>query len=125
MDPRWKQPFTCVLAGATGSGKTYFVTQFLNHVSEMMTPLPQEIVWCCGKWQQNNDRLKGVAFAEGIPNREQCDDLMSETDERVTKLFTKGSHRRNLSIMYIVQNLFGKNKRAADDQFKQPLFCGV
>ncbi len=28
----------------------------------------------------------------------------------VTKLFTKGSHHRNMSIMYIVQNLFGKNK---------------
>ena len=35
---------------------------------------------------------------------------MSETDDRVTKLFTKGSHHRNISVMYIVQNLFGKNK---------------
>ena len=35
---------------------------------------------------------------------------MSETDDRVTRLFTKGSHHRNLSDMYIVQNLFGKNK---------------
>ena len=38
------------------------------------------------------------------------DDLMSEADDRVTKLFTKGSHHRNISVMFIVQNLFGKNK---------------
>ena len=35
---------------------------------------------------------------------------MSEADDWVTKLFTKGSHHRSLSVMYIVQNLFGKNK---------------
>ena len=37
-----------------------------------------------------------------------CDDF--STDDRVTKLFTKGSHHRSLSVTYIVQNLFGKNK---------------
>ena len=35
---------------------------------------------------------------------------MCETDDRVTKLFIKASHHRNLSVMYIVQNLFGQNK---------------
>ena len=64
--------------------------------------------------------FKGVTFAEGIPNIEQwqgdkrrliiINDLMSETDDRVTKLFTKGIYHRNLNVMYIVQNLFGKNK---------------
>jgi hypothetical protein len=34
------------------------------------------------------------------------DDLMDETDQRVASLFTKKSHRRNNSVMYIVQNLF-------------------
>lgn len=38
------------------------------------------------------------------------DNLMSEADDRVTKLFTKGSHHRNMSVMFIVHNLFGKNK---------------
>ena len=34
------------------------------------------------------------------------DDLMEETDQRVASLFTKKSHHRNISVMYIVQNLF-------------------
>ena len=35
---------------------------------------------------------------------------MSEADDRVTKLFTKECHHRNISVMFIVQNLFGKKK---------------
>ena len=64
--------------------------------------------------------FKGVTFAEGIPNIEQwqgdkrrliiIDDLMTDKDDRVTKLFTKASHNRNLSVLYIMQNLFGKNR---------------
>ena len=120
MDPRWKHPFTCVIVGPTGSGNTVWVTRFLNHVSHMITPPPQEIVWCYGEWQAGYDQLSGVTFIEGLPKVEGwdtikrrlviLDDLMSEADDRVTKLFAKGSHHRNISIMFIVQNLFGKNK---------------
>ena len=35
---------------------------------------------------------------------------MSEADDRVTKLFTKGSHHRNISVMFIVQNFLVKTK---------------
>ena len=94
MDPRWKQSFTCVIAGPTGSGKTVWVTRFLNYVSEMMTPPPQEVVWCYGEWQAGYSQLKGVTFVEGLPKVEEwdttkrrlviLDDLMSEADDRVT-----------------------------------------
>ena len=120
MDPRWEHPFTCVIAGPTGCGKTYFVKQFLQHLSDMMNPIPSEVIWCYKEWQPGYETVTGVTFVEGLPKAEEwhgdnrrlviVDDLMSETDERVTKLFTKGSHHRNLSVMYLVQNLFGKNK---------------
>ena len=40
------------------------------------------------------------------------DDLMQEcgNDPGITKLFTQGSHHRNLSVIYIVQNLFHRSK---------------
>ena len=88
----------------------------------MMNPPPEEVIWCYGEWQPGYDTMGGVMFVEGLPNPEdwlgdndkRClvivDDLMSETDHRVTKLFTKGSHHHSLSVMYLVQNLFGKNK---------------
>ena len=36
------------------------------------------------------------------------DDLMAQSggDKRIANLFTKGSHHRNLSVIYIVQNIF-------------------
>ena len=37
---------------------------------------------------------------------------MAETDERVTTLFTKKSNHRNTSVLYLVQNLFPKNKES-------------
>jgi hypothetical protein len=40
------------------------------------------------------------------------DDLMAQSseDKRIADLFTKGSHHRNLSIIYIVQNKFHQGK---------------
>ena len=40
------------------------------------------------------------------------DDLMAQTgkDKRISDRFTKGSHHRNLSIIYIVQNIFHQGK---------------
>ena len=35
---------------------------------------------------------------------------MKEANENLTDLFTKGSHHNNISVIHIVQNLFGKNK---------------
>jgi hypothetical protein len=35
-----------------------------------------------------------------------CWNYTHETDQRVASLFTKKSHHRNISVMYIVQNLF-------------------
>ena len=40
------------------------------------------------------------------------DDKMIDTskDKRIVNLFNRGSHRRNLSVIYIVQNLFHQGK---------------
>lgn len=71
MDPRWKRLFTCVIAGPTGSRKTVWVTRFLNHVSEMMTLHPREVVWCYGEWQKGYSQLKGITLVEGLPKVEE------------------------------------------------------
>ena len=122
MDPRWKHPFTCVVAGPTISGKTHFVSKLIENAEALLHPPPQKIYWCYGEWQEGYRRLsrRGVQFLEGMSpdklldplfrNLVVIDDLLAETDARVTKIFTKGSHHRNTSVIFISQNLFDKNK---------------
>jgi hypothetical protein len=70
--------------------------------------------------------MPGIEFNQGIPddidnadyldvsqrNLIVLDDLMAQSskDKRIADLFTKGSHHRNLSIIYIVQNIFHQGK---------------
>ena len=51
-------------------------------------------------------------FDVNIRHLTVIDDQMIEagSDNRVVNLFTKGSHHRNLSVIYIVQNLFHQGK---------------
>jgi hypothetical protein len=53
---------------------------------------------------------QGLPDLDNLDPREKhlivLEDLMDETDQRVASLFTKKSHHRNISVMYIAQNLF-------------------
>jgi len=88
----------------------------------MIDPSPNKIVYCYGEYQQLFCRYPRVDFHQGLPDLTDfdgseptlliIDDLMHETNETVVNLFTKGSHHRNVSVMYLAQNLFPKNKFA-------------
>ena len=49
------------------------------------------------------------------------DDLMTSTDDRVVDLFTKISHHRNLSVVYLTQNIFKNNQKIENGKFKLTL----
>ena len=67
-----------------------------------------------------------IEFVKGIPenlekdsyfdihkrNLMVIDDQMADAgnDKRIVNLFTRGSHHRNVSVIYIVQNLFHQGK---------------
>ena len=129
MDPRWQHPFTCIVAGPTGCGKTTFVARLLRNASAMIDPPPERITWYYGEWQAayENLNIPNVRLEEGLPTSFDSDgkrglvvldDLMAETDGRVTNLFTKKSHHSNTSVIYLVQNLFPKKQRESYHQFK-------
>ena len=119
MDPSWKHPFTAIVAGPTGCGKTVFTLKFITLASG--TPVPEKIIWCFGVYQDEFNKYPDIDFREGLPDPNTfdgttktllvIDDLMSETDESVTKIFTKISHHRSVSVLYLSQNLFFGGKQ--------------
>ena len=135
MDPRWKHPFTCIVAGPTGCGKTTFVTRLLRNSSTMIDPSPERVTWYYGEWQSAYENLDipNLRLEEGLPtsfdaskrNIVVLDDIMAETDERVTNLFTKKSHHCNTSVIYLVQNLFPKNKESRTISLNSTIHSGV
>ena len=128
MDARWKHPFTCIVAGPTGCGKSTFVTRMLRHAAAMIDPPPERITWCYGEWQEAYATmdLVDVRFEEGLPSASMfdsstrnlivIDDLMAETDK---------SHHRNTSVLYLVQNLFPKKQRESYHQSEFSVHGGV
>ena len=126
MDTRLVHPFTSIVAGPTGCGKTAFVVSLLRNSHTLVNLPPEKITWCYGEWQPlysilstihpNLECVEGLldlsSFDPSNRNLVVIDNLMSETDERVTKLFTKSSHHCNTSVIYLVQNVFIKGKES-------------
>ena len=107
----FRHPFTAIVAGPTSSGKTRFVFRLIENVSQMIDPSPNKIFYCYGEHQQLFCRYPRVDFHQGLPELTDfdgseptlliIDNLMHETNETVVNLFTKGSHHRNVSVMYL------------------------
>src|SRR6201995_389806 len=116
----WEAPFTCVISGPTGSGKSVFVQRLLKHAKTVISPAPERILYCYGVYQEIFSKMEGIDFNEGIPSLTEfdgrkhtlviIDDLMHETNDVVTKLFTRVSHHTNTSVIYITQNIFNQSK---------------
>ncbi|XP_068684169.1 uncharacterized protein [Montipora foliosa] len=90
-----------------------------------MDPPPRTKHYCYGAWQPTFKKMQkedAIHFHEGIPSLEELDawfapqgggvlvldDLMDEggRDKRVLDLFTKHSHHRNITVLYLCQDLF-------------------
>ena len=103
-------------------------------LSSLIQPSPERIIWCYGQWQPLYDNIRKripiIEFVNGIPDHLNdqhyidaskrnvlvFDDLMTEAkcDQRIADLFTKGSHHRNISVVYLTQNLFPQGKACRD-----------
>ena len=119
-------PFGLLVSGGTKTWKTTFVKQLLANASVMIDKPPENIVYFYSKYQDTFGEIEvlvpGIQFVQGIPdsmldsinpqtrNLFIIDDMMGEKDAIIAKLFTKKSHHGNLSVIYIVQNLFHQSK---------------
>ncbi|XP_071581967.1 uncharacterized protein [Temnothorax nylanderi] len=140
MDVRWKHPWTSIVCGPTGCGKTIFVKTFLRQLSHMSDVRFERVLFYYAEWQEAYRHLQYdareeavpkkkniIEFHEGLPRPEDysadplspklviIDDLMRESSscDAIVDLFTKDSHHKNLSVILISQNLFhhGRGQR--------------
>lgn len=125
-DTRFRHNFTCLVSGPTGAGKSIWVKKFLKYIDQMVDVTFDRILFYYGEWQDGykNDIEKNIEFREGIPSPDDyshdpekkklviIDDLMREaTNNIIVDLFTKGSHHKNISVIFITQNIFYKGQR--------------
>ena len=129
FDARLQHPFSMIVSGPSNSGKTYFVKTLIENVEKVISQKIENIVYIYACWQPLYDDLlksRNINFVEGIPtslcdddllpvnknNLLIIDDLMNDASNNVEvqNVFTKYVHHRNLSCLYLVQNLFFQGK---------------
>ncbi len=122
-------PSNILLTGPSGSGKTHFLVEALKN--NLFQPTPTRIVWVYAESQRAHGELEGAAHLpkiEYLRNETDYDDLLDSFDPSATNLlvlddqmnegkekanafgnlFTKGSHHRSITIVYMMQNVFEK-----------------
>jgi len=131
-DLKFKHPFTCILIGPSGSGKSSFCIRFLQNLDALCTERDFDggVIWCYSEKTAVPSpavlpKKRDIRFNEGVPadigkaRGSSClviqDDLLNEVySKQVYDLFTKGSHYRNISVILITQNLFHQGRFCRD-----------
>jgi hypothetical protein len=95
---------------------------------QLIQPFPTRIIWVFSEWQKDYKKAAliypHIEFVKGwrdeiydqIKPTERnlllVDDQMDEagSSNTLTKLFTKGCHHRNLTVFYLLQNMYNSGK---------------
>lgn len=120
----FKSPSTVLVAGPTSSGKTHLLFEILKHKTELFEKKVDKIIWCYTAHQRVFVDYPEITFHKGlyditkVDSREHTvvvlDDLMHRLDRSVAETFTIHSHHNNVTVFFLVQNLFFQNKFMRD-----------
>ena len=128
-DPRKLQhPFSILLSAPSQSGKSHWTLKLIEKCREKVTPPIDKIIYVNPtKSQDLHDRLvkhspvpirltDNIETVKGDSNLNTLvviDDFMDDdaTEREVERIFIKRVHHENLSVAYLVQNLFNAGKK--------------
>ena len=100
----------------------------LYNLEELLLPIPTQVIYCFGQAQKEFNELieiiPKIELVEGFPvdlydmvsghtnSLVILYDLLCQcsNDQRMSDLFTRGSHHRGITVMYLTQNLFPPGK---------------
>lgn len=98
--------------------------RLLKNQGEMLRVPAKKIKYCYGVWQkifENMEKELGIEFLMGLPSVDELsnfidedhniiifDDLMDQVvqSSQIQTMFTQGSHHKNLTVIYINQNMY-------------------
>ena len=125
---QFEHPFCMMVAGPSRSGKTYWVAKLLMTKDKRIHPTPDRIVYCYRHWQKLYTKLRmhdpAIRWHQGLPSSVfmdkledtivVVDDLMDVgmNDPMLMSMFTEGSHHKNISVIFIVQNLLHQGRKS-------------
>ena len=122
---KFKHPANILISGPTGSGKTQLVRRILKNYKQSFHNLNKEkikILWTYGQNQsfigEKLHKNIEIQYKNGLPDDSDLnsqtldivviDDLMDEItkDKSFENIFIKKSHHLNITVIFLVQNLF-------------------
>lgn len=107
---KFRHPSTCIIVGCSQAGKTSLARRIIK---ECIYDYPLKIIkWCYSIFQPWYVEEKGIEFVRGFPKKYEdgellvIDDMMNSLNDKISELFTTGSHHRSVNVILILQNLF-------------------
>lgn len=128
LDPRFQCPFGCMVVGPSMSGKSHFTLELVQNAEQFFNPPPERIIYAYGIWQKAFDNINNIEFVQGVdglaalefsarvPSLLIIDDLMEElcNNKELSVLFTREMHHKNITVFFLVQNLYKQGKSMRD-----------
>jgi len=131
---KMKYPSTMIIAGATCSGKTTWLTRMLTEKQAVYEDGDSnwKILYCYGIYQKAYEEMElvmsDILFKQGLPDQDDLsrlaahegrkililDDLAAQCVKSadIENLFTRGMHHLDITVIMLLQNLYQAGKSA-------------
>lgn len=137
VDVRLRPPFTALVCGSTGAGKTTFVKNLLRNMNHICDRPAGKTYFFYKEYQQGYEQMQNVELVQGMPTMEWCankfrdriggsergdedaanrpvptvvvDDQGRNIGEDSIQLFTVASHHYDINLLWLTHTLFGRN----------------
>jgi hypothetical protein len=131
---KFVHPSSILLVGPSSSGKSILCYNLIKNIDKIFDKKIVEIIWCYSESQPLHEKITKISplpirFLPGLPDIDEItqgdtnyepkllvlDDLMTQkSGNQIVDLFIKHSHHKNLSVIFILQNLFHQSKGMRD-----------
>jgi len=131
---KFKYPCTTIIAGATCSGKTTWLTRLLTEKQDVFEDGSPtwHVLYCYGIYQKAYEEMElvmnDIVFKQGLPTEDDLERLAAHAGRKILvlddlaaqcvkspeieALFTRGMHHLDIAVVMILQNLYQAGKSA-------------